>query len=225
MLNCGDLIDGMFGKSFHSRKHDDIYHQIYYALKNYPFDRNITTFAVLGNHDIDLLFHKNYDLKKKIIRERSDIVPIGYGDGVVNVKNDSILLHHDLVIYDNKLDEENPEYKLILIGHNHISQKKKSLESLSIYIPTLSDIMVTENKNTPRAVRMNLEFHNGYFSVGNFQRLIINKNVEVLSDFTYYFSKSDNTKTIKNEEKPKTYSKSGPSQIDKFNKRLSQKLS
>ena len=53
IIICGDIIDGMCSPK--ETIHDSIYEQIDYMIKNYPFDKSILNYALLGNHDYNAL--------------------------------------------------------------------------------------------------------------------------------------------------------------------------
>ena len=70
----------------------NLYSQIEYFIKKYPYDKSINNFMIFGNHDYHSLHFDGFDISKTIKNSRYDIIPIGFGQGNVNVKNDNIIL-------------------------------------------------------------------------------------------------------------------------------------
>lgn len=170
----GDFIDGLLTGSGKKKINSGI-EQIEYAIKKYPFDKNILTFTILGNHDISILEKTGQDLSKALNNYRHDIIPIGYGKGVINVKSDSIILRHKLT---SSYKVPNPEIippALVIQGHSHGTKIKMTHTDLCmITIPTCSDIMTQEF--VPGAIKMTLYFNKGIFETGLFEELIFDNN-------------------------------------------------
>lgn len=132
IFNCGDIIEGDYTSSSKSIK--DIHSQLDYLLKKHPYDKNINNYVILGNHDHHSLRENGFDIAKTIKNSRYDIVPIGSGQGNVNIKNDSIILFHEL--YDGFKPIITNE-KIVLSGHSHM-MKTKLMDIFWLSIPTLS---------------------------------------------------------------------------------------
>ena len=90
IINGGDLIDGLMGPD--KKKHSTYEKQIDYALKNHPFDKNILNFICLGNHDASFWLEDGIDIKNILLEKRHDLVPIGYGNGKINLLNNIRIL-------------------------------------------------------------------------------------------------------------------------------------
>lgn len=238
IINAGDLITGLFGRDEKEILTND--KQIDHALKMYPFDKSILTFICLGNHDYDSLSRNGQNLANAILNKRHDIIPIGYGKGVINVKNDQIIVKHsgvpvatDFTPYENKLILTGGlhKYKTVIGGDN----------SCNIYLPTLSDLKFTSDEILPGVIKATLKYTNGYFDVGNFEHLLVSSGqIYKIGESEYYLGRGKNisTETVKYEEVRKPYvqeinqneEKSKVkvlkqqnvrlSQIDKFNMRL-----
>jgi len=86
IINAGDLIDGLLGVN--NKKFNTIEEQIEYALKIHPYDKNILNFICLGNHEYDALENSGQNIESVLLNRRHDIVPLGYGIGTLNIKND-----------------------------------------------------------------------------------------------------------------------------------------
>lgn len=177
IINAGDLIDGVnIGEE---KKLKTFNEQIDFVIKNYPFDKNIINFVCLGNHDIDSFRSNNQDISSLLYNYRHDLVPLGYGLGNINIKNETIYVKHLISDYTTSFI---PSESLILLGHSH----KASLAcngNLYVHIPTLSDIN-NERCGFPGALLMTITFKNGYFKTGRFEQLIIDKNIFTVNEYT-----------------------------------------
>lgn len=192
ILNGGDLIDGLFGPS--QKKFSSYEEQINYFLKVYPFDQNIINFVCLGNHDLDALKTRGQDLKSVLNIKRHDIVPIGYGTGIINIKNDSIVMIHPKTPSSNEI--ENMANKLILCGHYHKMETSITNNNVNIYIPSLSDIGVKEYGCLPGAVKMTIEFSdNGLFKTGIFEQYVFVDKMYKVGEHHYDLSMNRDLKT------------------------------
>lgn len=156
ILIAGDIIDGFVGNV--PKKYNTSYEQIEYAVKNYPFDKNILNFLVLGNHDYSTIALYGQNLKTVLENRRSDMIVTGYGEGKLYLKNDLIVLRHPLKF----IDENNESYNktLIIKGHTHHSKIWSDYNNFVIYAPTLSDI--NNNDILPGMIHMSLSFLHGY---------------------------------------------------------------
>ena len=173
VLHAGDLIDGV-GDNIKSlnKKVDEM-------LKQYPSDKNITTFLILGNHDSKPIKKLGYNIENKILGSRLDLIPLGIDYGKININNSVISLYHK---------EKPRKYKepsaLILKGHSHIYKEEEvyvhrsNKSSLILNLPSLSNIRIDNYYTTLQKgfVALNLEgvnyiskvnlsfytFYNGY---------------------------------------------------------------
>ena len=116
IFNCGDLIDNIDNPSKVNR--DD---RVSYLLENYPFDKSILNFIVLGNHDMSLFKGYGQNLMTMLNNYRHDLVTMGYIKGKINIKNESIVLCHPHVDYYLHL---NNKEKVVFYGHSHFYGKK-----------------------------------------------------------------------------------------------------
>ena len=235
IINGGDLIDGLLGPT--KKMYNNYEKQIEYAIKNYPFDKNILNFICLGNHDYNSLQTTGQDLESAINNKRHDIVSLGYGQGVLNIKNDEIVLVHP----DTPIKEKSslkPGSKITFYGHGHIMKNKISNGITNIYLPTLSDIITpskTKEFALPSILIGTFEFKNGFFNIGTFEQCVFLDKMYKVNESQYSLigGKNINVEAIKYEEertpyeedKPKTYIQKiqekslGLSQIEKFNNR------
>ena len=157
IFGCGDMIDG---DPYHSAGKSiigDIHKQIEYFINKFPYDKNILTFAVLGNHE-ELASKKNLvDIKRAINNNRSDIIVGNYDGFEIPIKNEIIRLEHNTL-------EKFKKRKINIFGHAH--KYKATLNSdelnpleryISILTPALSDV----NHGKPSFLEMELNFENG----------------------------------------------------------------
>lgn len=216
---CGDMIDGTFTKE--KQTIEDTFMQIEHFIKDYPFDKNILTFGVAGDHDLNALTKSGQDIIEITRNYRHDIVIENYNNAIVNIKNDNILLFHNIIGGILKL----PTAPIILHGHAHkycVNMQKEN--SLHIIVPSLSDI----NSSFPTAVEMNLNFEKGYINSVYLKQVFFGERNYILSETAYDFLGRDITiKSINNEEILRTecledaYSlkRERLSQIEKFNQK------
>ena len=201
ILIAGDIIDGMIGKT--PKKHQTYDEQIRYALKNYPFDKNILNFAVLGNHDIDSLRKGGQDFSNVLKSYRQDIVPVGYEIAKINIKNDFFYLKHPLIVPTDAYKMQ-PNYNdLVLRGHYH--WMKLILDGHYILdIPSLCDMTLSEDKIATGAVKMKLKMINGVFCHAHFEQLLITDKVYSVNEINTNFKGIDTSpkKRIELEEPP-----------------------
>ena len=237
IFNCGDIIDGTFGK--YDKRIKDVYSQIEYLIKEYPFDKNILNFAVGGDHDYSALAKSYQDMTEIINNYRHDIVIPSYNNAVVNIKNDKILLYHH---HENGVAFDSTRYyPLVLAGHTHkyTIKKEKSEKAIGITIPSLSDI----NESLPMALELTMIFDKGliksviarqiYFADKDY---ILNETISnlcgresgnspIMYEKPYSFYKGESEckditeDTTEKETKPLVKKLERPSQIDKFNQR------
>ena len=172
VINTGDLINGSFGCK---NKIDDLNKQMKYFFKVYPFDKNILTFTFLGDHDISPLNELGIDFKKVISDKRNDIVVVGYEEGKIKLKDDYILLRHPI----NNPNPINPSSALVLKGHTH-KMRISTGYSYLVNVPNLCNNFLNSD-GLPSALKITLKFNRNYFSVGNFEHLIVQDKVYPIS--------------------------------------------
>lgn len=185
IINAGDLLDGINIGREESKKFLDPLEQIEYACEMYPFDKNILNFVVLGNHDIDTLTSYGIDFSTYLRNFRHDIVPLGYGYGRINVKNDKILVTHPLCIGINNNIDLTSNY-LLIKGHHHSTKSLiGSNGNCSFTAPSLSNIFISEDEFLPGAMVLTIKLKNGFFDTIYMENLLVNNRVNVVSIFQY----------------------------------------
>ena len=177
ILICGDVIEGDYTGSPTNLK--DVDSQLEYFVKKYPYDRNINNFMILGNHDYYSLKTEGYNMAEFVKNNRYDIVSIGYGQGSVNVKNDSIILFHKL--YDGFKPDINTE-KIVLSGHSHM-MKTKLRDIFWIGIPTLSNKSNYKTKEViPGFVDLSINMEKDRFEHAEAKHMIITPKIVQVSE-------------------------------------------
>ena len=225
ILNAGDFIDGTYGGM---KRTFDIEEMIKYSLKNHPFDKNILNFVCMGNHDCSTLEDYGLNFLEVVSNRRPDIIPVGYGYGIINIKNDQLILNHRIDNIPFQKDEKN---KLIIKGHTHFTKiYGDGNHNRILYLPSLSDIDLVKGSAFPCAFYMELIMKNGYVNriILN-QLLVTNNNVLKLNELDYPIGDKtliNQTNKIKNEEERKFCEENSTdkiktlnSQVEKFNQK------
>ena len=154
IFHLGDLVDGTTGAQEY--KELDPRGQIEHVIKDYPNDKSILNFILLGNHDLDIIATEP-TLHDSIIDNRKDMICLGYGTNEFYVKNDFVVLKHLILI-----DKSNNNYngKLIFKGHSHQMKVIDDLNNYIVHVPSLSDLQIINT--LPGFLLVDLEFYNGY---------------------------------------------------------------
>lgn len=203
IIIAGDFLDGInIGRS-DSKKHNNPLEQMKYAISNYPFDKNIVSFIVFGNHDIDSLTSYGIDFSTYLRNFRPDIVPVGYGHGRINVKNDKIFVTHPLCMGISNNIDLTGNY-ILLKGHHHACKSIIGANgNCSLTVPSLSNLFLAEDEFLPGAMVMTAKFKNGFFDTIYLEQLLVNNRVNVVNSIQYSIIPSKDRKfdgTIKYEE-------------------------
>lgn len=219
IINGGDLIDGSFNRE--SQDISEPVKQLEYLIKNHPFDTNILNLICLGNHDFSL-YKSGIDIKKAIENSRSDLIPLGYGLGIINVEGDQFFVRHQIPEYNF----EPISGKLVLEGHKHKMAFTDEGSGFLVNIPTLSDLTLGKHE-MPGLIRMDLFFDSdGHINSGRFEQFIINDKMITVNETLLNFNLNHEhvcEKDIRPKLKTKKYDYNGLSQTEKFYKRLEKK--
>ena len=198
ILNAGDFVDGDVNKQ--NIKIEPI-KQITHALKCYPISKNIISYLLLGNHDYSLINNYGMDISKVISDNREDIVPIGYGEGIIKIKNDLIIMQHPL-LYE-KSNNGIYSKSLIIRGHGHKPKINFDTSNLVIYAPSLSKLNFN-NCNYPGAIDLKIKMRCGIVETVYIEQLaFINNKINVTNELNIYFGHNKSFKDrapISNEE-------------------------
>ena len=157
IFNCGDVIEGMKNKNNYNLNYHE---QIETLLEYHPFDENIISFIVLGNHDADLIRSTGLDLNTIINENRSDLISLGYNPTKIGINNNEILMCHTA----NQI--RNIPAKLKLTGHGHRYHFGIHNGEPSLYLPTASNNLYDDFP--PGFIYINFELINGIFTKGTF---------------------------------------------------------
>ena len=131
ILHGGDLIQGDIpiareGLEIVSDQANDL-------VKNYPYDKNINNYILLGNHDC--FIYRNMFGSLDIMRQRNDINLLGIRYAYINWYNHLISISHHVKKRKYKLDYPKAESLINFHGHRH---ELHIIES-HVFLPTLSD--------------------------------------------------------------------------------------
>lgn len=213
IINGGDLIDGTFSNG--KQIMEDPIKQLEYVIKNHPFDEQILNLICLGNHDYSL-YKNGIDMKEALENARSDLIPFGFGLGILNIESDQIFIRHS--IQDLSFFPINK--KLVLEGHRHKMAFTSEGNGFLVNIPTLSNLTLGKYK-FPGAIRMDLFLNNdGYIDSGHFEHFMVADELSTVNEAIFKFDLNHNV-LDENEVRPKVRCRqyNGQSQVDKFNQK------
>ncbi len=129
----GDLMDGNLKCSLESC--DSYEKQLEHFVSNYPYDKNIHNYALLGNHDY--LLEKNVNVEQKLSSAREDFTVMGYKNAYIKIYYDYINLKHKVMNYKTINNIYEPTF--IFLGHSHNYKCSNQLpgQCTKIYLPHL----------------------------------------------------------------------------------------
>ena len=113
-----------------------------------------------------------------LLNNRFDLIPIGFGKGILKIKDDFIYVLHPTSGVDLNVDTNN----LILRGHSHKLKTVYENNQFTFYVPSLSDIKQVGSSNIPTFLELNIKFSNGLFKKGYMSTLIIQDKIYKFSD-------------------------------------------
>lgn len=144
IINLGDIIEGTKTEC-QKIGYKDIDNQIKYLLKYYPYDAKIANYFILGNHDVHSLQTDGIDISRILINERSDFIYCGTKNGSLQISKVLIGLFHPI---STAYEGINPNgFSFVLRGHRHQFMISNKENSLNIFVPTLSDVIVEGIEN------------------------------------------------------------------------------
>ncbi len=157
IFHLGDLVDGTSG---HVENKDlNPKDQINHTIEDYPNEKSILNFILLGNHDLDII-NEDVTLHDAIIKNRKDMVCLGYGTKDIFIKNDSVVLKHSILI--DKTDN-NYYGRLVFKGHSHQMKVIDDLNNHYVHAPSLSDLLFIDGA-IPGFLLVEFSFYNGYIN-------------------------------------------------------------
>lgn len=134
IFNGGDMIENVYPDSHRKLKNPTVESQTKKAIKVHPYNKDIIYFNLYGNHDYKSVLEQGFDIARYIEERRYDMVSLGYGKCLINMKDDFIAIVHDLKKSNKPTYPQNTS--LVFRGHSH---KSKNRENKIIYISSLSD--------------------------------------------------------------------------------------
>lgn len=161
--------------------------QAYYFIYNYPHDKSIKTYALLGNHDYSAI---NINAKvRDTLDSRDDIDILGFKKIYFKWSDCLISLAHEIDDYKVQLPVR-AEY-LSFKGHSHYYHinKKDHGKCERIYIPSLSDNPIPSFSNIPYLKDNSIIVKPGFLTAEMY-----NDGIEVVN-----YSIDDNKITVENE--------------------------
>lgn len=191
ILCTGDLIDGVFGK--YEKNIINPNDQASYLINNYPYDKNILTFTILGDHDLYRKFEV-LDLGTLLNNYRHDIIPINYIKGLVEINNklkrtkDYIGLFHKN-FYIEKSTSNKIFIPFYLWGHSHKYKTKIICNRLRVDVPSLSYLA----DNVPKALELTLNFENGLIVNTDVKCIDFSSKGDILKEDSFEFDRINNT--------------------------------
>ena len=205
---CGDFIDGTYSQGIQTIK--NFYEQVDYFIKKYPFDKNILTFGVGGDHDLSGITHCGQNFLEAIYNYRHDCIIPSFNNSVVNIKNINILLHHR-----NPKDDIPNNFNINLFGHSHkFAVRHDENGNFMVKVPSISDINVYQYNVLPSALELELTFEKDILKLIQFNHLYFGDKNYLLSELSYEIPSSKKKKIEDYETDAKG------SQVEKFVKRL-----
>ena len=176
---CGDIIDGDFSQS--KQIIEDVNKQIEYFINCYPYDPNILTFAVAGNHDYRSKLLLNDDIINQVENYRHDVIIGGYGNSYINIKNDRLLLFHKIKGIDFNLNSSS----VVLKGHHHCyTAFLQTNNILYIKVPSLSSL----SNLIPSFLELNINFRNELIEWVNIKQFYFSNRIRKLNEDEFILS-------------------------------------
>lgn len=212
ILCTGDMVDGSFSRG--EQRISELALQVEYFIKNYPYDRNILTFGVAGNHDASVFKKIALDIAQVCQNYRHDIIIGGYNNFEVDIKNDNILLYHPIP-NGFQADIKAP---IILFGHTHQYSTAFKDNVLNVKVPSLSNIITS----MPSALELSLHFSKGYIDEALVKQIYFGQEDVVLNESNFDFSRLVTVEPIRNIEMFRPESMEMAKVLEKKNERLSQ---
>lgn len=174
---------------------DDYNIQLSKALRAYPYNKNIINYVLLGDKDANFLKKESLDLIFKMQKQRYDILPIAYNEGLLKIKNEQISLYHPYGNVSPKFTQ-----KINFKGHSHIAKIMNAINPgseprLHINVPTLSDLCFhDETTSLPAMYDATFDFNigNGFIKKLGIDTLVyINNQFYKVDKFDYKFETTD----------------------------------
>ncbi len=189
IINCGDLIDGCCNKE----EEQIVIKQIEKLIKTHPYDEDILNLVCFGNHDYSALEHYGINIANILCANRLDFISLGFGTSLINIHKSQIMISHPVKHESHRQNHRWPsdwiERKLILKGHGHHNSIKAANKKCIIKVPTLSNILYSQNSSVPGAIKLTILLNqNGLFETLYIKNLMVTDKVYTTGYFKYTFS-------------------------------------
>lgn len=171
ILHCGDYIQSNEDSYKPILKDKDVISQAEKFINRYPRDRNITTYGVYGNHDLQAI---NIDKTvRKILESRNDFKTLGFKKVFLLWRKHIISMQHE--IDDFKLCLPTNMDCLSFKGHHHSYHVKtvNGKPGERIYIPTLSDSAPTDKRALDSIANIGLKITPGFVTAEDYPECIL----------------------------------------------------
>lgn len=182
IIHAGDLIDGNVGDF--KRNIPIISDQINYTINNYPYCDNILNLICLGNHDYTSI-EDCLDMREWLNNFRTDLIPFGYGVGILNILNDQIIVKHKI----RNLHFKDTPCNITLLGHHHKMMSINQDNDLILFLPSLSDMQF--NNELPGFLTLDLFFENNKIIYSKTFHYIIKDDVYKVAELENSFLPND----------------------------------
>lgn len=138
IFHAGDLLQGSIEQYRGCKKpYNSAHAQIDHLLRDYCYDKDISNYILLGNHDASIIYGEGIDVYD-YLQYRSDFIPLGYKTGYIKVGEEYITIRHDVNKLYNSVKDENGF--LNLYGHSHQYDSQHNNGEAVVKVPTLSDL-------------------------------------------------------------------------------------
>lgn len=152
VFNGGDLIENIYPDAPYELKDKTLEAQVKKVLRAYPYNPNILSFILYGNHDYRSLTEYGFDISRYLEEKRYDLISLGYGESFIRLKDDAIAITHDL---KGPQEETLNNVAMLFRGHSH---KSKTRDGKIIYIPALTKNESTSYEYDPLTSFLDVEF-------------------------------------------------------------------
>lgn len=208
IFNGGDMIENVYPDTHRKLSSPTVESQVKKAIRVHPYNPGIIYFNLYGNHDFKSILEDGFDIARYIEDRRFDMVSLGYGKSIINLKDDTIVLVHDLK-KSNKNQLPN-NTSLIFRGHSH---KSKNRENKIIYIPSLSDSDTSCYEFKPLVGFLDVEFiffDKKIAKVNIKQLAFVNGEIRLANEETMILKEGFVEKTKKEKQEGKKLTKTPP---------------
>ena len=137
IFNTGDFFDGIYQERAKTRKYSSIEKTIYNILHDFPYDKNILNFLVLGNHDFSIWKNSGIDISYIIKERRHDIAPLGYGVGQTTINDFFFYLKHPIT--SQSVEYPQITNAILYKGHSHEFKANNLGNNFVVTVPSSSE--------------------------------------------------------------------------------------